>query len=58
MLLNFKKCRKYYIEYTGILSKINNQEGIKKSDPLHEKGDFESICKAIENEIINQGKCM
>ena len=56
--MNFKKCRKYYRKYTGILSKINNQEGIKKSDPLHEKGDFESICEAIENEIINQEKCM
>ena len=37
---------------------MNNKEGIKKSDTLYEKGDCESICKTIENEIINQGKRM
>ena len=25
---------------------------------VYEKNDFESVCKTIENEIINQGKCM
>ena len=27
-------------------------------EPFYEKGDFESVCKTIENEIINQGKCI
>ena len=54
----FKKRRKCYSEYTRILSKTNNKEGIKESEPVYEKGDFESVCNTIENEIIDQGKCM
>ena len=33
-------------------------EGIKDSEPVYEKGDFEYVCKTTENETINQGKCM
>ena len=54
----FKKHRKCYREYTRILSETNSKEGIKDSEPVWEKGDFESVCPTIENEIINQGKCM
>ena len=54
----FKKRRKCYSEYTRILSKTNNKEGIKESESVYEKGDFESVCNTIENEIIDQGKCM
>ena len=31
---------------------------MKESEPVYEKSDFESVCKTIENKIINQGKCM
>ena len=50
----------YWIQlllYT-ILSEANNKEGIKESKPVYEEGDFESVCKTIENQIINQGKCI
>ena len=53
-----KKRRKCYREYSRILSETNNKEEIKESKPVYEKGNFESICKIIENEIINQAKCM
>ena len=36
------------MECTRILSKTNNKEGIKESEPVYEKGDFESVCKTIE----------
>ena len=54
----FKKHRKCYKEYTRILSETHNKEGITESEAVYEKGDFESVCKRIENKIINQGKCV
>ena len=36
----FKKHRKCYREYARILSETNNKDGIKKSQPVYEKGDF------------------
>ena len=53
-----KKHRKCHREYTRILSETNNKEGIKESEPVYEKGYFKSVCKTIENEIINLGKRM
>ena len=53
-----KKHRKCHRQYTRTLSETNNKEGIKESEPVYEKGDFKSVCKTVENEIINQGKWM
>ena len=52
------KNRKCYSEYTRILSETNNKEETRETEPVYKKRDFESVCKTIENEIINLGKCM
>ena len=53
-----EKHSKYYWEYTRIIFETNNKKEIKELEPVYKKGDFESVCKTIKNEIINQGKCI
>ena len=53
-----EKHSKYYWEYTRIIFETNNKKEIKELEPVYKKGDFESACKTIKNEIINQGKCI
>ena len=40
IVVEFKKNRKCYREYTRILSETNNKDGIKEWEPVYEKGDF------------------